>query len=191
VLASGSDDVQIILWNPFTYKKLKTIQIGHQGNIFSVKFMPFTNDTTIVSGAADSRVRFHDVNSNETVMVCACHVGRVKRLTTAPNVPHMVWSSAEDGMILQFDMRQPHQCSNSVKNVLINLVNFIGSNAEAKCIAINPMRPEMLAVGANDTYVRLYDRRMITPTNIKVRSHFTQHKKDDIELLSHFVTLIV
>jgi len=44
----------------------------------------------------------------------------------------------------------------------------MGVGAEAKCLAINPTRPELLAVGANDPYVRLYDRRMITTTAVPV-----------------------
>lgn len=174
LLASGSDDIQIILWDPFKHKKVHSIQSGHHGNIFSVKFMPKSNDRIIVSGAADFKIRVHDIgNSNgagtthETTMVCSCHAGRVKRLAVAPNVPFMFWSAAEDGFILQYDLRTPHHCSGGCNNVLINLINHIGRNAEAKCIAINPLRPELLAVGANDPYVRLYDRRMISPTSIK------------------------
>lgn len=45
--------------------------------------------------------------------------------------------------------------------MIISLKNHKGALAEGKCIAINPLRTEMLAVGANDPYVRLYDRRMI------------------------------
>ncbi|KFM60247.1 WD and tetratricopeptide repeats protein 1, partial [Stegodyphus mimosarum] len=100
-------------------------------------------------------------------MSCSCHGGRVKRLAVAPNVPFMFWSAAEDGIVMQFDLRVPHQCSNVCNNVLINLVCHLGRNAEAKCIAINPLKPELLAVGANDPYVRLYDRRMIKPTVAK------------------------
>ena len=37
ILASGSDDLQIILWDPFRHKKMCSIDTGHQGNIFSVK----------------------------------------------------------------------------------------------------------------------------------------------------------
>jgi len=33
--------------------------------------------------------------------------------------------------------------------------------AEAKCLAINPLQPELLAVGCNDPFVRLYDHRML------------------------------
>ncbi|KAF8785368.1 WD and tetratricopeptide repeats protein 1 like protein [Argiope bruennichi] len=167
LLASGSDDLQILLWDPFLHKKLHSIPSGHHGNLFSVKFLPHSSDTTIVSGAADFRIRVHDVISKETTMSCSCHGGRVKRLAIAPNAPSMFWSAAEDGIVMQYDLRVPHQCSNICNNVLINLVYHLGRNAEAKCIAINPLRPELLAVGANDPYVRLYDRRMIKPTMAK------------------------
>ena len=69
----------------------------------------------------------------------------------------------------QFDLRMPHSCSREVNNVLVNLLNHLGRYAEAKCLAINPQRPELLAVGANDPYIRLYDRRMIKPTTVEVR----------------------
>lgn len=38
----------------------------------------------------------------------------------------------------------------------------MGPNAEAKCVAVNQRRSELLAVGANDVYARVYDRRMLT-----------------------------
>lgn len=40
LLASGSDDVQVIIWDPFRTKQLTTIRTGHNGNIFSVKVCP-------------------------------------------------------------------------------------------------------------------------------------------------------
>lgn len=39
------------------------------------------------------------------------------------------------------------------------------SNAEAKCIAVNPARTEQIAIGANDPYARVYDRRMLVKTS--------------------------
>ncbi|XP_063241067.1 WD and tetratricopeptide repeats protein 1 [Bacillus rossius redtenbacheri] len=166
-LASASDDVQVILWDPFRYRKIHTITTGHHGNIFSVKFLPKSGDAVLVTGAGDSRIRVHDINLGETTHMCSCHTGRVKRLATAPNVPYMFWSAAEDGLIMQFDLRMPHSCSREVSNVLVNLLSHMGRYAEAKCLAINPRRPELLAVGANDPYVRVYDRRMIKPTTVQ------------------------
>ena len=66
--------------------------------------------------------------------------------------------------IRQFDLRQPHTCNTSsknCKNVLINLNIYVGAMAEAKCLAINPLQPELLAIGCNDPFVRLYDHRML------------------------------
>lgn len=100
MLASASDDVHFILWDPFRYKKIHAYETGHRGNIFSVKFLPNTKDNTVVTGAGDCRVRVHDVNVAETTMICSCHAGRVKRLATAPNLPYMFWSAAEDGLIM-------------------------------------------------------------------------------------------
>lgn len=37
LLASGSDDKHIILWDPFYKKKLAELPTFHQANIFSVK----------------------------------------------------------------------------------------------------------------------------------------------------------
>ena len=37
LLASGSDDLDIILWDPLTQRLMTKIQTGHSGNIFSVK----------------------------------------------------------------------------------------------------------------------------------------------------------
>lgn len=40
--------------------------------------------------------------------------------------------------------------------------HHLGQNAEAKCVAVNQRRSELLAVGANDVYARIYDRRMMS-----------------------------
>ncbi|KAK2588472.1 hypothetical protein KPH14_004455 [Odynerus spinipes] len=161
ILASASDDTNIILWDPFRYEKKTVIHTGHRGNIFSAKFMPKTNNNVLVSGAADCKVRVHDLTLTEPILACNCHVGRVKRIATIGSMPSLFWTVAEDGLVLQYDIRAPHRCENDEPNVLINLVNHMGRIAEGKCISINPKRPELIAIGANDAYIRMYDRRMI------------------------------
>lgn len=37
LLASGSDDQNIIIWDAFRHRKLLSHSTGHMGNIFSVK----------------------------------------------------------------------------------------------------------------------------------------------------------
>ncbi|XP_076292142.1 WD and tetratricopeptide repeats protein 1-like isoform X1 [Lasioglossum baleicum] len=171
ILASASDDMDIILWDPFRYEKKLVLHTGHYGNIFSVKFMPKSNDSILVSGAGDSKVRVRDLTLTEPMLICNCHTGRVKRIATASTVPFLFWSAAEDGLILQYDIRAPHTCkSNGSNTVLINLYNHVGRFAEAKCVTVNPKRPELIAVGASDAYVRMYDRRMIKLAQVPIVS---------------------
>ncbi|XP_028156919.1 WD and tetratricopeptide repeats protein 1 isoform X1 [Ostrinia furnacalis] len=165
VLASASDDLHIILWDPYRHKKIHKITTGHTGNIFSVKFL--TPDI-LATCAADGMVRARSVSTGTSLLECSCHCGRVKRLATSPENPSISWSAGEDGLILQHDMRLPHRCNADSSNVLVNLLNHMGRYAEAKCVAVNPRRAYQLAVGANDFYVRLYDTRMIKLARLQV-----------------------
>lgn len=52
LLASGSDDHQVIVWDYSTRTQKEKIATGHAGNIFAVCFVPETNDHIIASGMA-------------------------------------------------------------------------------------------------------------------------------------------
>ncbi|XP_076243195.1 WD and tetratricopeptide repeats 1 isoform X2 [Calliopsis andreniformis] len=161
--------MNIMLWDPFRYERRLILRTGHHGNIFSVKFLPKSYDNVLISGAGDGTVRVRDLALLEPLLICNCHISRVKRIATASTEPFLFWSAAEDGLILQYDVRAPHTCkSNESATVLINLPNHMGRYAEAKCIAINPRKPELLAVGANDAYIRMYDRRMIKLSQLSI-----------------------
>ncbi|KAJ6124585.1 hypothetical protein N7471_011902 [Penicillium samsonianum] len=67
LLASGSDDRHLNIYSyqpdssdaPFALNT--TVFTGHKANIFSVKFMPHSNDGTLVTCAGDSQVRVFDI----------------------------------------------------------------------------------------------------------------------------------
>ncbi|KAF2461369.1 hypothetical protein BDY21DRAFT_331920 [Lineolata rhizophorae] len=67
LLASGSDDtfVNLYSYHPESstsqFALATTISTGHTQNIFSVKFMPHSNDNTIVTAAGDHEVRIFDL----------------------------------------------------------------------------------------------------------------------------------
>ncbi|PYH90092.1 WD repeat-containing protein [Aspergillus ellipticus CBS 707.79] len=76
LLASGSDDQHLNIYSyqpdsstaPFSLNT--TVATGHGANIFSVKFMPHSNDRTLVTCAGDSQVRIFDIeysNNNSSV----------------------------------------------------------------------------------------------------------------------------
>ena len=69
LLASGSDDTHVNLHSyqpessvsPFSLHT--TVSTGHTANIFSVKFMPHSNDSTLVTCGGDAEVRVFDVEN--------------------------------------------------------------------------------------------------------------------------------
>ncbi|XP_074033231.1 WD and tetratricopeptide repeats protein 1 isoform X2 [Leptinotarsa decemlineata] len=168
-LASGSDDTNIILWDPFRHKKLQVIPTNHIGNIFSVKFLGRTC-TELATASGDCRVLVQSINDAVTkgppILECSCHVNRVKRLAISPIEPSLFWSAAEDGLVIQYDLREPHECTMTNTKVLLDLSSNFG---EVKCIAVNPTKPHYIAVGVNDCYIRLYDRRMLKPSTVTFR----------------------
>ncbi|KAM8713828.1 hypothetical protein ACLKA7_014055 [Drosophila subpalustris] len=174
LLASGSDDYRVMIWDPFRKRRIQTIHTKHLGNIFSVKFLPRHNNNIVATCGADKFIYVYDINhGNETLFTCNCHTMRAKRLATAPDSPYIFWSAGEDGSVLQLDMREPHRCRNSSDDAqsnssgggggvrLLSLCSQVEPTTEAKCLAINPRRTEYLAVGANDPYARVFDRRML------------------------------
>ncbi|XP_045611608.2 WD and tetratricopeptide repeats protein 1 isoform X1 [Procambarus clarkii] len=166
LLLSGSDDYDITLWDVYRQTRLKKLATGHRGNIFSVKFVPQSGDRIIISGAADGRIEVREVDTEDVTQVCTCHRERVKRIATIPTLPNVFLSASEDGTVMLYDMRAPHTCNSQTNNVLINLRCHTGRTAECKCITVNPTRPEIIAVGASDPYIRIYDRRMIKLTSV-------------------------
>ena len=64
----------------------------------------------------------------------------------------------------QHDIRESHSCKGDgrCRNVLIDLKGTCGPNSNCKCIDVNPIRHEQIAVGAFDPYVRLYDTRILS-----------------------------
>jgi WD and tetratricopeptide repeat-containing protein 1 len=158
LLASGSDDQTAIIWDAVAHRTKLIHRTGHSGNIFSVKFLPHANDGLLVTAAADGEIRLHDLSRSEVIEEIRCNEKRVKRISTTPAMPYMFWSAAEDGTVRQYDLRET---SSDHNRILINLRSACGSQAEVKCLSINPTQPNLLAIGCSDQYVRLFDIRKL------------------------------
>ena len=61
-LASGSDDLDIYVWDWQKGKKQLSFKSGHTANVFQSKFLPLSGDTLIATTSRDGQVRLAEVS---------------------------------------------------------------------------------------------------------------------------------
>ncbi|XP_062210870.1 uncharacterized protein LOC133912241 isoform X2 [Phragmites australis] len=157
LLVSGSDDTNIILWDWLAKTKKLIYPSGHQENVFHARVMPFTDDSTIVTVAADGQVRVGQLKEGGgvTTKQIGEHDARVHNLAVEPGSPFAFYSCGEDGLVQHFDLR-----SDSATK-LLTCYSFSNSRRRVRLntIAIDPQNPYYFLIGGSDEYVRLYDMR--------------------------------
>ncbi|CAH8646477.1 unnamed protein product [Heterobilharzia americana] len=140
-LASGSDDRCLLIWDPFERKSLLTMNTGHVANIFSVKFMSSLNENLVVTGAADSKIRVHDIKAGQTMHVFSCHSSRVKRwqiLHLNRSYFGQLQRTALVGSLIYEILIRLAQ----INRVMFSQLRFQNNDfAEAKCLTVNPLKP--------------------------------------------------
>ena len=69
LLASGSDDTKICVWNPLDKAKTLVSKIvsGHRANIFQSKFLPNSSNMKIVTTGRDGEVRLAQLDETGQV----------------------------------------------------------------------------------------------------------------------------
>ncbi|KAF2476321.1 WD and tetratricopeptide repeat-containing protein [Lindgomyces ingoldianus] len=152
LLASGSDDhrINIHSYHPESsnsqFNLTTSIVTGHSSNIFSVKFMPYSNDRTIVSATDDVRIfdieysghsalgssssgrRRTGINGatngvtltegDTNAKAFRSHSDTVKRIVTEDN-PFYFLTCSEDGDVRQWDIRQPSKTYPAPKDSMV------------------------------------------------------------------------
>uniref|UniRef100_A0A5B7BG50 Putative DDB1-and CUL4-associated factor 8 n=1 Tax=Davidia involucrata TaxID=16924 RepID=A0A5B7BG50_DAVIN len=161
ILVSGSDDTRIILWDWKTGHVKLSFDSGHSSNVFQAKIMPFTEDRSIITCAADGQVRHAQILERgqvETTLL-AKHQGRAHKLAIEPGSPHMFYTCGEDGLVQHFDLRTGAATELFTCHSIHERWSYIPI-IPLNAIAIDPRNPNLFAVaGSDDEYTRLYDIR--------------------------------
>ncbi|KAF2663878.1 WD40 repeat-like protein [Microthyrium microscopicum] len=201
LLASGSDDkfINIHSYLPdqgaLQFGLAATLDTGHTANIFSVKFMPNSSDSTIVSCAGDDEVRVFDIqratqptnsrlylSSNSTNgKVFRSHDSSVKRIVTEASSFYFLTCS-EDGEVRQWDIRQPESsyprkspvfrrsgAQPSRSDAPPPLITYEPYNVELWTISCSPSQPHYIALGGTHLHCFLHDRRMLGRNRLEER----------------------
>ncbi|KIH43169.1 WD domain, G-beta repeat protein, partial [Ancylostoma duodenale] len=147
LLASGSDDRRVKVWN-LAGECIASVETGHHANVFAVEFLPAGNDRILVSAAGDRLVKMHDLDGFNDEPITWTTNGRVKRLATAQDEPYLFWSASEDCYVREYDTRT---------NEDRKLINT--EEKRVKSFAICQGRTELVAVATDEAPVPIYDRR--------------------------------
>ncbi|XP_005093046.1 DDB1- and CUL4-associated factor 8 [Aplysia californica] len=157
LLASGSDDLNIVLWNWQRGRPSLIYDSGHRSNVFQAKFMPFSGDCHMISCARDGQVRLAELSLTgvcKTTRKLANHRGAAHKLALEMDSPNVFLSCGEDAVTFLFDLREerPHRLvTTKVGEKKVPLYS----------IHSNPSDSREFCVGGRDHYIRVYDKRKI------------------------------
>ena len=156
VLASGSDDMMVHLWQlgPHLSGRVRPrncFPTLHRHNIFDAHIL---NDIhSIVSCGADGYVCLTNMHSGHKVKLFEPDRGHffAFKIALLPDTGgRTFFVSCGDGHVRHFDLRQT---SHSIA-ISTNGLGLAG-------LSTNPVKSEMLAVGGNDPFLRMYDARAL------------------------------
>lgn len=157
LLASGSDDLNIVIWNWIQNRPALIYDSGHRSNVFQAKFMPFSGDCHVVSCARDGQVRLADLSSTgvcKGTKKIAQHRGAAHKLALEMDSPHLVLSAGEDAVTYEIDLRQdkPNKLVTTKEN---------DKKVSIYSIHSNPINSSEFCLGGRDHFIRVYDKRKI------------------------------
>ncbi|XP_049789049.1 DDB1- and CUL4-associated factor 8-like [Schistocerca nitens] len=154
-LASGSDDLGVVIWDWAVGKTLVSYDSGHKSNVFQVKFLPLRGDTHVVSCGRDGQVRLAELSSTgqcRATRRLAQHRGPAHKLSILPDSPHVFLSSGEDAVVMSVDVRAP-------KPDKLLVAKERDKKIALYSIHTNPLDSNLFCVSGRNCAVRIYDRR--------------------------------
>lgn len=173
LLASGSDDTNVVVWDWARNTAIQTIKTGHKSNVFQSKFLHLNarSQLNIVTCARDGQVRLLQCHPAGGAPVSrrklATHSRAAHKLHVCASEPHLVVSAGEDGLVIQCDVRAEHVTR-------LFQVREHTLTVPLYSVSGNPVDPRELVVAGRDRYVRMYDRRKTTkPLAMYCPAYFT------------------
>ncbi|PQE28651.1 vegetative incompatibility het-e-1 protein [Rutstroemia sp. NJR-2017a WRK4] len=142
MVASGSEDETIRLWDTMTGTALQTLE-GHSSWVTSVAFSP--NSKMVASGSNDKTIRLWDVITGTALRTLNGHSDSVNSVAFSPDSKIMASSGNEDGSIQLWDM---------TTGIPLQIVE--GHSSWVNSVAFSP-DGKIVASGSADKTIRLWN----------------------------------
>ncbi|XP_043915183.1 DDB1- and CUL4-associated factor 8 [Protopterus annectens] len=116
-LASGSDDLKVVIWDWVYRRPALEFDSGHKSNVFQAKFLPNSGDSTLAMCARDGQVRVAELSVTQrckTTKKVAQHKGASHKLAVEPDSPCTFLSAGEDAVVFSIDLRQERPATISI-----------------------------------------------------------------------------
>uniref|UniRef100_T1JM69 Uncharacterized protein n=1 Tax=Strigamia maritima TaxID=126957 RepID=T1JM69_STRMM len=184
-LASGSDDLNVVIWDWTVDTPVLVYDSGHRSNVFQAKFIPFSGDCHIVSCARDGQIRLAELSSTgicKGTRRLAQHRGSAHKLALNYDSPQTFLSCGDDALVYEVDLRES-------KPEKLVICKEDERKVSLYTIFINPGNPYEFALGGRDHFVRVYDKRKITETNPTLKK-FCPHQLLSSEVRANVTCLV-
>jgi len=144
LLASGSWDTKVKLWNITKAESLATLE-GHLAQVHSVSWGN-KSDHLLFTAAQDCMVKQWDIRQQECVHTIT-HRSPVLVVETSPHNEHIVATGEEDPIITLHDLRKPDQP--------VAVEGHVHEDS-IRCLCFAPHTPAYLACASDDTTISVY-----------------------------------
>jgi WD40 repeat protein len=141
VLASGSNDKTIKLWDAASGRPLRTLH-GHTNFVISVAFSP--DGKVLASGSGDKTIKLWDVASGRQLRTLSGHAAPVFSVAFSPD-GHVLASGSNDATIKLWDVPSGHEVR-----------TLSGHTGWVMSVAFSP-NGKVLASSSGDKTIKLWD----------------------------------
>ncbi|XP_043646358.1 DDB1- and CUL4-associated factor 8 isoform X1 [Drosophila teissieri] len=168
LICSGSDDLNIVVWDWAKEKQLHRFRSGHNMNIFQTKFIDSAGCLDIVSASRDGQVRRSVIPPSGGAIKPVrlyTHSESVHKIVLVPHSRHELMSAGEDAAVKHFDLR----ASNAATTMLRCVYNDENKRGRVRLFSIahHPYAPEFCISGSDDV-LRVYDKRNLKKTLVQM-----------------------
>ncbi|XP_060232751.1 DDB1- and CUL4-associated factor 8-like [Meriones unguiculatus] len=188
LLASGSDDLKVILWDWLRQQQVLNFSSGHKNDVLSAKFLPNCGDTLLAMCGRDGQVRVAQLSAMPGTRMTkrlVKHGGPSHSLALEPDSPFRFLTSGEDADVFSIDLRQASPASKVV------VTRDDNKKVGLYTVFVHPANVYQFAVGGKDQFVRIYDQRKIDPNvNNGILKKFCPHHLLNCDFPTYITSLM-